>query len=328
MKFAFGVYVALAVSVLGEPAAHALFAIAPSAPFAGPETIVIVSSQVCASDPESGTDTALSSFVVAEAGLATGAVFGGAAMRSTTVCAVHSPELPVVTLAALADAPLACAAVYAAACRVARLLLPRSQISVPVPAKGVSSEFFSWPKNLSTWSPTTAEALGAVGLPELLPVSSATARIGFAVSTPLKTMTPPDAPFPIPEPPEQLVRNSQSWDPLADGVVLTNVSWTYTPDPRTVRSIDVQPVGGQMRPAPRSLCTTTWAIATPLAGIAGTLSVSRCAAEAFAELPLFEFEEDAPWAMLSLNVHSASPDTSPVAVTAYVATKCSGRRNS
>ena len=75
LKFEFGVYVTLAVSVLGEPAVQLLFVMEPRLPLVGPDTIEKVSSHCCASEPESVIATGVSSLVETETAFAVGAVF-------------------------------------------------------------------------------------------------------------------------------------------------------------------------------------------------------------------------------------------------------------
>ena len=76
-KFAFGVYVTVAVSLFGEPEVHAAAAIGPSDPFVGWPTIEKASSQVSASEPPSVIVTGVFAAVVALVRLAVGAVLGG-----------------------------------------------------------------------------------------------------------------------------------------------------------------------------------------------------------------------------------------------------------
>ena len=85
LKFEFGVYVTLAVSVLGEPAVQLLFVIEPRLPLVGPDTIEKVSSHCCASEPESVIATGVSSLVETETAFAVGAVFGTGAAYVATV---------------------------------------------------------------------------------------------------------------------------------------------------------------------------------------------------------------------------------------------------
>ena len=81
-KFAFGVYVTVAVSLFGEPEVHAADAIGPSDPFVGWPTIEKASSQVSASDPPSVIVTGVFAAVVAVVRFAVGAVLRRGGPRS------------------------------------------------------------------------------------------------------------------------------------------------------------------------------------------------------------------------------------------------------